>query len=186
MLVKNFRKDNLEVCIFDTRRELGRQAANDVCQAIKKALSLKDEINIIFAAAPSQSDFLQTLISFKEIEWEKINAYHMDEYLGIDKNAPQAFGNFLKEAIFSKVNFKTVNYLDSAALDVTKECMRYERLLNNNIIDIVCMGIGENGHMLSMILLLLISLINSKLKLLNLMKNAVSSRLMINALQILI
>jgi len=146
MLIKNFRKDNLEVCIFDTRREMGRQAANDVCQAIKKALSQKDEINIIFAAAPSQSDFLQALISFKEIEWERINAYHMDEYLGIDKNAPQAFGNFLNKAIFSKVNFKTVNYLDSAALDVTKECMRYERLLNNNMIDIVCMGIGENGH----------------------------------------
>jgi len=146
MLIKNFKKDNLDVSIFDSRKEMGKQAANDVSQAIKKALTQKDEINMIFAAAPSQNDFIESLISYKEIPWEKINAYHMDEYLGIDKDSPQSFGNFLKKAIFSKVKFKSINYLDPSAEDVTKECMRYEELLNNNNIDIVCMGIGENGH----------------------------------------
>ncbi len=146
MLIKNFKKDNLDVSIFDSRKEMGRQAANDVTQAIKKALTQKEEINMIFAAAPSQNDFLEALISYKDIPWEKINAFHMDEYLGINKEAPQAFGNFLRNAIFSKVSFKSVNYLNPSAEDVTKECMRYEELLNNNIIDIVCMGIGENGH----------------------------------------
>lgn len=146
MLIKSFKKDNLDVSIFDTRRDMGRQAANDVREAIRKALTLKDEINIIFAAAPSQNDFFEALTSFKDIAWEKINAYHMDEYLGIDQDAPQGFGNFLKNAIFSKVDLKTVNLLNPNADDVTKECMRYESLLDNNLIDIVCMGIGENGH----------------------------------------
>ena len=146
MLIKNFKKDNLEVSVFDTRREMGLKAAQDVRSEILKLFKTKDEINMLFAAAPSQNDFLQTLISYKDIDWTRINAYHMDEYLGIDKDAPQAFGNFLKNALFSKLNFKTVNYIDGTAEDVTKECMRYEELLNNNTIDIVCMGIGENGH----------------------------------------
>ncbi|MDD2261240.1 MAG: glucosamine-6-phosphate deaminase [Clostridia bacterium] len=146
MLVKSFKKDNLDVNIFDNRSNMGKKAANDVKEAIRKALTQKDEINIIFAAAPSQNDFLEALISYNDIQWERINAYHMDEYLGISEDAPQGFGNFLKNAIFSKVNFKSINYLNPSCDDVTKECSRYEELLINNQIDIVCMGIGENGH----------------------------------------
>ncbi len=125
---------------------MGIQAAHDVRDAIKKALTQKEEINIVFAAAPSQSDFFERLITLDDIEWGRINAFHMDEYLGIEQDAPQAFGNFLRNAIFSHVNFKNIYYLDPSVDDVTKECMRYESLLENNQIDIVCMGIGENGH----------------------------------------
>ena len=69
----------------------------------------------------------------------------MDEYVSIDKTAPQGFAMFLKNALFNKVPFKTVNTLDSTA-DPDVEAERYSKLLKENPVDIVCMGIGENGH----------------------------------------
>ena len=70
----------------------------------------------------------------------------MDEYIGLPSDAPQGFGNFLKNRIFGIANFKSVNYIDISAVDVQKECIRYAMLLKENPVDIVVMGIGENGH----------------------------------------
>ena len=70
----------------------------------------------------------------------------MDEYIGIDGSKPQSFGNFLYRSIFSKVPFKTVNYLNGVAPDIEAECHRYASLLKDYPVDIVCLGIGENGH----------------------------------------
>ena len=141
-----FQKDKLLVKIIPDRNEMGRIAANEVAEEIIKMLSEKEEINMIFAAAPSQNEFIQNLISNKGIKWKKINAFHMDEYIGLDADAPQGFGNFLKERIFDQVPFKDVHYLNGQAADLEKECDRYSDLLTKYRIDIVCLGIGENGH----------------------------------------
>lgn len=141
-----FKKDKLYVKTFETRDEMGNAAATDIAECIKKCLAEKDEINMIFAAAPSQNDVLHHLCMNKEIEWNRINAFHMDEYVGLSADAPQGFGNFLKEHIFGLVPFKSVNYIDCTATDVDAECERYTKLLTENPVDIVCMGIGENGH----------------------------------------
>ena len=141
-----FMKDELSVKIMPSRNEMGRVAANDVINKIKELLAEKEELNIIFAAAPSQNEFIHHLILASDIDWSRINAFHMDEYIGLDKNAPQGFGNFLKERLFDKVPFKTVNYINGQAGDIDKECERYSCLLKNNPVDIVCLGIGENGH----------------------------------------
>ena len=70
----------------------------------------------------------------------------MDEYIGLSADAPQGFGNFLKNAIFGRAPFKSVNYINISAPDAEKECERYAALLAANPTDIVVMGIGENGH----------------------------------------
>lgn len=101
---------------------------------------------MIFAAAPSQNEFLSCLIEDNGIDWSRINAFHMDEYIKLYPEAPQGFGNFLKESIFEKVPFKSVNYLNSNADNIEAECERYSNLLKTYKADIVCMGIGENGH----------------------------------------
>lgn len=80
------------------------------------------------------------------IEWERINAFHMDEYIGLAPTAPQGFGNFLKERIFSLRPFRSVNYLNGQCESTDDECARYAQFLTANPVDIVCMGIGENGH----------------------------------------
>jgi glucosamine-6-phosphate deaminase len=143
--MQNFIKDKLLVKIYETRAEMGAAAGKEVSDCIKELLAEKPEINMIFAAAPSQNEVLDYLANDKTIPWEKINAFHMDEYVGIDPVAPQGFARFLKNALFEKVPFKTVNTLDSLN-DPDAEAVRYSKLLEENPVDIVCMGIGENGH----------------------------------------
>lgn len=144
--VKEWTANKLIVKIFETRSDMGRSAAYDVSQKIKELLIIKDIINIIFAAAPSQNEFLSTLSSEEEIDWSRINAFHMDEYVGLKSTAPQRFGQFLKERIFGKVPFNKVHYINGEANDLALEAKRYASLLKQFPVDIVCMGIGENTH----------------------------------------
>ena len=125
---------------------MGVAAAADVKAAILRALEGKETINMIFAAAPSQNEVLANLASDKEIPWGRVNAFHMDEYIGLDKDAPQGFGNFLREHIFGIAPFKSVNYIRIDAPGADAECERYSALLREYPVDIVVLGIGENGH----------------------------------------
>ena len=144
--MRTLKKDNLTVEIYENRTLMGEAAARDIKAKMVELLSQKAEINMIFAAAPSQNDVLKSLVEDKEIEWNRVNAYHMDEYIGLDKDAPQGFGNFLKVHIFGLVPFKSVNYIDITATNPEAEAERYGKLLKENPTDIVVMGIGENGH----------------------------------------
>ena len=144
--MKSFNKDNLKVNIYSSRDEMGAAAAADVKAAILRALADKEMINMIFAAAPSQNEVLANLANDKEIPWERVNAFHMDEYIGLDKDAPQGFGNFLRDHIFGIAPFASVNYIRIDAPDAEEECERYSQLLAANPVDIVVLGIGENGH----------------------------------------
>lgn len=144
--MKAFEKDKLKVEIYDTRAEMGNAAARDIKAKIAQLLAEKREINMIFAAAPSQNEVLAALADDGQIEWNRVNAYHMDEYIGLSADAPQGFGNFLKAHIFGRAPFKSVHYIDCTASDPEKEAARYEKLLGDNPPDVVVMGIGENGH----------------------------------------
>ena len=144
--MKEFAKENLKVKIFETRSLMGAAAAEAVSEKISELLKTKKYINIVFAAAPSQNDFLASLKQ-REVAWNRINAFHMDEYVGLDKDAPQLFGNYLREKLFSKVAFREVYYLNGNADDLEQECKRYSELLERYLTDIVILGIGENTHL---------------------------------------
>lgn len=144
--MKTFKKDKLDVKVYGNRAEMGAAAARDVSAKIKELLKSKSELNIIFAAAPSQNEVLASLAADKTIPWEKINAFHMDEYVGLCAEAPQGFGNFLSERLFSLVQLKSVSYIDVSAKDPDAEAERYGRIIDAHPTDIVVMGIGENGH----------------------------------------
>lgn len=143
--VSEMNVDKLKVKIMPNRAEMGKVAAIDIVVAIKEELSKKEEINMIFAAAPSQNDVLKALVE-SDVEWSRINAFHMDEYIGLDRSAPQGFGNFLMEHIFGQVPFKSVNLIDCEAEDPEAECVRYAKLLEEYPADMIILGIGENGH----------------------------------------
>ena len=137
--------DNLRVESYETREQMGKTAAHDVCVAINKLLATQSEVNIIFAAAPSQRDLYAGLLE-QDIPWEKINALHMDEYVGITEDQPQSFRNYLKTNLFEKVPLKSVHYIQGENPDSASECQRYENILKTHQPNIVCMGIGENTH----------------------------------------
>ena len=140
-----FQKDKLSIKKFPSRKEMGQTAAAEAAAAIRELLNTKKQIRMIFAAAPSQNEFLEALSADKTVDFSRITAFHMDEYVGISPDAPQGFANFLKTRLFGKCPFKEVHYLDSKAADPEKECKRYANLLKEPV-DIVCMGIGENAH----------------------------------------
>lgn len=144
--MQQFKKDKLTVKIYESRAEMGRAAAADVSVCFRELLKQKEKINVIFAAAPSQNETLAALVADKSIEWNRINAYHMDEYIGLKGDAPQLFGNFLRRSIFSLVPFASVNYIDASADNAEREMKRYGEMLDSNPPDIVVLGIGENGH----------------------------------------
>lgn len=137
--------DNLRVEVYETRELMGRAAAQDVRHAIVQLLETKNEVNIVFAAAPSQKDLYEGLLEL-DIPWSHINAMHMDEYIGLAEDNPQSFRSYLKTNLFEKVKLKQIFYIQGEYEDTVEECSRYSNILKEFQPDIVCMGIGENTH----------------------------------------
>ena len=121
---------------------MGAAAASDAAEYMRAQIAKLSGISAIFAAAPSQNEVLEH-VSHADIDWSKVTAYHMDEYVGLAPDAPQRFARYLDEHIFSKVNFGKVNYL---AGDDGKLNPAYSDMFTHNRADICFMGIGENGH----------------------------------------
>ena len=145
-MIKDFTTGKLRVRVFETRQKMGECAGAEAAACMKKLLSEKEEINVIFAAAPSQNETLATLCADKDIDWSRINAFHMDEYIGLEETHPASFRNFLRRSIFDRFPFKTVNLINGNAESIDEEIARYTKLMNDHPADICILGVGENGH----------------------------------------
>ncbi|HEV3326166.1 MAG TPA: glucosamine-6-phosphate deaminase [Puia sp.] len=137
--------DTIRVQVYADRALMGAAAALAAADTIRNLLSTQAVVNIIFAAAPSQNEFLAAL-SEQPVDWQRINAFHMDEYIGLDNRSSQSFAHYLNQHLFEKVASNQTYYLNGAAADLGAECRRYRALLKQFPADIVCMGIGENNH----------------------------------------
>lgn len=146
MLIRKFNAMKMQVNIYDSRTEMGKHVAEDVAAALKALLREKETLNMIFAAAPSQNEFLDSLAAVKGIGWNRINVFHMDEYIGLSPAAPQSFSRFVKEKVADRLPVKNFYAIRGDAPDPEQECRRYAALLQENRPDVVCLGIGENGH----------------------------------------
>lgn len=142
----DFRVDTLQVNIAKNRPELGQRAARAVADSIRAMSQKQPFVTIIFASAPSQNEFLDALVRENDIDWQRVRAFHMDEYLGLPADAPQNFGLYLKQRLFDKVPVGDVFYINGNAADLETERQRYSALLEQYPADIVCLGIGENCH----------------------------------------
>src|SRR4051794_37902383 len=96
-------KDQLLVQVYSNREQLGAASGRDVAQKIRELLQSKEQIRMIFAAAPSQNEFLETLSQAQGIDWSRITVFHMDEYIGLPADAPQKFSRFLCDRLFDRV-----------------------------------------------------------------------------------
>lgn len=146
METRTFKTDRLSVKVYRTRREMGTAAGQAVASRLRELLAAQSHARLIFAAAPSQQELLEALVAAPGINWKRVVAFHMDEYVGLPEGATQSFGRWLKEAIFDRVRPGEVHYVDGRAKDVPGECSRYSALLKAAPIDLCCLGIGENGH----------------------------------------
>ncbi|OBX26050.1 glucosamine-6-phosphate deaminase [Gelidibacter algens] len=136
---------NRNINVFPDRITTGTAAGKAVETCIENLQKTQDTVRIIFAAAPSQDSMLDYLTKSTLIDWNRIIAFNMDEYIGLKPNAPELFSSYLENALFSKVSIKHKNTI-RVDNGLSTEIERYAKLLTDEPIDIVCLGIGENGH----------------------------------------
>jgi len=134
------------VVILPSRASLGRAAAADVAAEMRSRLAAGGTVRMVFAAAPSQLETLHELVGAPGIDWSRVTAFHLDEYLGLPDDAPQRFGNWLRAALFDRVPFSAVHLLRPDD-DPQRRAREYADLLAEAPLDIVCLGIGVNGHL---------------------------------------
>jgi glucosamine-6-phosphate deaminase len=148
--IARFREDSLEVFVYENRALAGRAAAQGIVQAIRSQQRAHGIANVVFAAAPSQHEFLAGLVAADEMDWSRVVAFHMDEYLGIDADHPASFRRYLQEHLFRLVGLQPdrLKLIPGDQIErPLQTCLAYEDLLLANPTDIVCAGIGENGHL---------------------------------------
>ena len=128
-----------------TRAACGAAAARAAADALRATLAARGAARVVFAAAPSQSEMLAALVAAPGIDWGHVTAFHMDEYVGLAPDAPQRFALWLDRHLFDRVAFGRVERIRPEP-DAAAECRRYSALLAQAPIDLVCLGIGVNGH----------------------------------------
>jgi glucosamine-6-phosphate deaminase len=149
--IGRFSVDSLEVFVFENRALAGRAAAHDVAeQIVARQQPASGRVHIVFAAAPSQNEFLAGLVAHKEIDWSRVVAFHMDEYLGSGADDPISFRRYLQEHLFRLVGLAgdQLRLIPGEQVErPLRTCLEYEDILRAEPTDIVCAGIGENGHL---------------------------------------
>ncbi|MDH5367767.1 MAG: glucosamine-6-phosphate deaminase [Cyclobacteriaceae bacterium] len=124
---------------------MGEAAAEFTSKALNAAIEKNGQANLILATGASQFSFLDALKA-KDIDWQKVIVFHLDEYLGLTDSHPASFRKYLKERILDEVKPKQVFLLNGDAENIEAEMERYEIELKKRDIDVACIGIGENGH----------------------------------------
>lgn len=138
--------DQLSINIYNDKYQLGCAAANLAEKYITTAINKEGEAVIILATGASQFELLDSLTE-REIEWGKIVAFHLDEYVGISPEHPASFVGYLRKRIVEKVGIGTFFPINGNNKDLMGECKRLENLLIQYSIDVAFVGIGENGHL---------------------------------------
>ncbi len=145
--VQKYKADALKINVCQSAEELAIVAAADAQKFLRAALSVKGKAGVVLATGNSQILFLEHLTAATGIDWSRVTLFHMDEYLGIPADHSASFRRYLKERVEDKVHPRAFHYLKGDALEPISECLRYEALLTTTGVDLVCMGIGENGHL---------------------------------------
>lgn len=142
-------RERLRVVVFPDRVQMGAAAADHVAARLRSLLAEgpSRRVRVIFAAAASQAEFLEALVRADGIDWSRVDAFHLDEYVGLPRGHEQSFGEWLERRVFSRVRPGRVEKLDPTTTDPAAECRRYGELLAESPLDLALIGIGENGHL---------------------------------------
>jgi glucosamine-6-phosphate deaminase len=134
----------MKIKIFEDPVELGKTAAAYSAEIINEAIARKGNARIILATGASQFDTIKALTE-SDIDWSKVEMFHLDEYIGLPESHPASFRKYLKERFLSKVNIKHAYLLDGEA-DTQEVIANVTAELRKEQIDVGLIGIGENAH----------------------------------------
>lgn len=133
--------------VFAGPEEMGEAGAEDVSQAMRRFIQEKSRVNMVFAAAPSQNQFLASLSRKGNLDWSKVVAFHLDEYVDLPRGHLHTFEAYLKEHLVDLVKPGEVYFIKAMKGNPQHICREYSRIIvEKGGIDIACIGIGENGH----------------------------------------
>lgn len=139
--------DQMPVSVFESNAALGRAAADDFARIVRQAVAERGEAPVIFATGNSQLSFMRALRDTPDIPWDRVMAFHMDEYLGMSELHPASFRRFLREKITDVFHPRVTYGIQGDAADVQAELARYTALLREHRPVLCVLGIGENGHL---------------------------------------
>ena len=141
------RKQTLELNILPNREEMGKAAARDVSWAMRCTIKDKGGATLVFAAAPSQNEFLAHLSRTKNLDWSRVICFHLDEYVDLPRFHPNTFEVYLKEHLFDRVRPKAIYFMKGLKGGAQQMALQYAGFIQQaGGLDIACIGIGENGH----------------------------------------
>lgn len=143
--VRRLQVEALRVAVFPRRAEMGAAAAEEAAASIQSAIECNRGARVILASAPSQNELLDALTR-ASVDWPRVTLFHMDEYVGLDAAHPASFRSYQQERVLSRIQPRAFHGIRGEAADAQAECARYAALLADAPIDVVCLGIGENGH----------------------------------------
>ena len=136
----------MKMHIAESRAKLGEFAAREIGEALRKGLQSKAQLRLLLAAAPSQGEMLAALRHEPDIDWRRVTAFHMDEYIGLPQAHPQRFANWLRHHFIDHLPFARFEAIDPGD-DPEAACRSYAALLARTPLDVVLLGIGTNGHL---------------------------------------
>jgi len=137
----------MNVRIFADKNTMAGQAAQDGAALIRTAIAERGEANIIVATGASQLEMFSHLVQVEDVDWHRVTAFHLDEYVGLPVTHPGSFRLYLWRQFVSRlpVPLQAFHFLD-AERDCTAECQRVGDLITKHPIDVAFIGIGENAH----------------------------------------
>jgi len=136
----------MTIKVFSSKANLAQAAANHAATAIRDAIASQGQARIIAATGASQFEFLEVLTKTPGLEWDKVEMFHLDEYVGISEQDPASFCRYLRERLINKVGLKKYHLLDGtqAPAEVIE---RVSSEILKAPIDVAFVGVGENGHL---------------------------------------
>ena len=139
--------DQLKVQILPDRDACGKAAARHVSALMRGLLRLRPTISMCFGAAPSQNEFFAALSEESAIDWSRVIAFQLDEYIGLRPDDRRVLRHYFEKHFYSKKRPGQTPFLEPDAPNLKGECGRYAALLARNPLDISCVGIGESCHL---------------------------------------
>lgn len=144
---KRFKAGTLKFEVYDSRKAASEAAAHDVAEAIQNALPTQGDLGVIFATGASQLSMLRSLVEWKDVPWERIIGFHMDEYTELPADHFASFRHYMRAELTSRVPIKILHEVDGSNPNVEDVCAKYAAELKAGNPQICLLGIGENGHL---------------------------------------
>ncbi|HTS08080.1 MAG TPA: glucosamine-6-phosphate deaminase [Candidatus Eisenbacteria bacterium] len=136
----------LQIRILEDKETVGQAAAEQAANSLRQAIRHNGAARIVAATGASQFEFLDTLTSLPGIDWQQVEVFHLDEYVGLPINHPASFRKYLLERLINKTGIKRYHFLDGES-DARASAVKIGRELQSAPIDVLFAGIGENAHL---------------------------------------